>query len=198
MSQLETLERHAAALRDLVEWLGRENVPYCIIGGVAASIVGRPRATRDVDVVALLEQESWETSLQSASECGLTLRSPDGIEFAKRARVLLMFHSATRINIDVSLGALPFERECIQRARTYTFHEVAVKVASPEDLLVMKAIPARQRDWGDIEGILDANPGLDLRRVRRHLRSFAETLDSPEIIDQFESFIARRRKRKGR
>jgi hypothetical protein len=35
-------------------------------------------------------------------------------EFAARTRVLLLRHVASGIDIDVSLGALPFERETIE------------------------------------------------------------------------------------
>jgi len=37
------------ALSDLLRWLAETNVPGIIIGGVAASLLGHPRLTRDVD-----------------------------------------------------------------------------------------------------------------------------------------------------
>jgi hypothetical protein len=36
-------------LADLTGWLESARVPAMIIGGVAASILGRPRATRDIE-----------------------------------------------------------------------------------------------------------------------------------------------------
>ena len=196
MAELPTLERHFAALRDLVAWLDHEQIPYCVIGGVAASVVGRARATRDVDALVFLEADDWEGRLRSISNFGLKLRRPDAVEFAKRARVLLLHHPSTQMDIDVSLGALPFELEAVRRASSVTVHQVGIKMAAPEDLVVMKALPGRDRDWRDIEGILDANPGLDLRRARRHLRGLAEAIDSPDVAEQFEVFMARRRKRR--
>ena len=41
------------ALADLTRWLEDSSVPAIIIGGVAASILGRPRATRDIDALAI-------------------------------------------------------------------------------------------------------------------------------------------------
>ena len=37
-----------SALADLTEWLEAAGVPAMLVGGIAASILGRPRATRDL------------------------------------------------------------------------------------------------------------------------------------------------------
>ena len=42
-------------LRDLVAWLDAEKVPGVVIGGLAASLLGRPRLTRDVDALVLAD-----------------------------------------------------------------------------------------------------------------------------------------------
>ena len=43
----------------------------------------------------------------------LVPRIPDAIEFAHETRVLLLRHAPTGIDIDLSLGALPFEEELV-------------------------------------------------------------------------------------
>ncbi|MBK6599137.1 MAG: hypothetical protein IPG25_15175 [Proteobacteria bacterium] len=45
-----------AALADLAAWLDGAQIPATIIGGIAASILGRPRLTRDIDALALLAE----------------------------------------------------------------------------------------------------------------------------------------------
>jgi hypothetical protein len=45
-----------AVLRDLTAWLKAGQVPGVVIGGLAASLLGRPRLTRDVDALVLLEE----------------------------------------------------------------------------------------------------------------------------------------------
>ena len=47
------------ALGDLTRWFAECSVPGMVIGGVAASILGRPRATRDVDAL-WLEPQSYD------------------------------------------------------------------------------------------------------------------------------------------
>ena len=51
------------ALLDLIKWLQERNVRGIIIGGVAASLLGRPRVTRDIDALILLDSNWWEEFL---------------------------------------------------------------------------------------------------------------------------------------
>lgn len=168
-----------------------------IVGGVAASILGRPRATRDIDVAALLDSDRWAEFLATSALRGFVSRLSDPIGFAREARVLLLRHVASETDIDVILAALAFEREMIARGQGIMIAGVSVRLPTPEDLLVTKAVAHRARDIADIDALLDANPGLDLRRVRRWVRAFAEALDEPAIANDLEAQIRRRRRRSG-
>ena len=42
------------ALSDLMKWLDATKMPSMVIGGVAASVLGRPRPTQHVDALAIL------------------------------------------------------------------------------------------------------------------------------------------------
>jgi hypothetical protein len=48
-----------AALADVVKWLEAAHIPAIIIGGVAASILGRPRLTQDIDALAIIPDADW-------------------------------------------------------------------------------------------------------------------------------------------
>ncbi len=48
-------------------------------------------------------------------------------------------------------------------------------------------------DLGD--AILDAHPDLDIERVLTSVRVFAESVETPEILSDLETLLARRRKR---
>lgn len=168
-------------------------VPHVIVGGVAASILGRPRATADIDVAVLLGSGRWGEFLQAAHGRGFIPRLSDPLAFARDARVLLLRHASTETNVDLILAALPFEQEMIARGRAIEIAGVSVRLPTPEDLLVTKAVAHRARDVADIDAVLDANPGLDLRRVRRWVRAFAQALDEPALIDDFETHLRRRR-----
>jgi len=42
-----------AALSALAEWIATERIPATIIGGIAVSVLGRPRLTQDIDALAI-------------------------------------------------------------------------------------------------------------------------------------------------
>src|SRR3989338_7776501 len=104
-------------LRDLLSWFNQTQTKGVIIGGVAASFLGRPRLTEDIDAVILIPFDQWRKFLLSGKQFGFVSRISDPISFAKRSRMLLLKHEKTGLEIDLSLGGLPFEEECIKRKK---------------------------------------------------------------------------------
>ena len=117
--------------RLVVGWLGQAEIPFAIIGGLAASLHGKPRVTKDVDVVAIAEQEDWSHLLDQATNWSLRPRIEDALEFAKTTRVLLLVHEPTRIEVELSFGMLPFETELVSRATSRNVKQVGVSIGQP-------------------------------------------------------------------
>ncbi|MGA7562804.1 MAG: hypothetical protein WBW55_06330 [Desulfobaccales bacterium] len=182
-------------LRHLTAWLQAEQVRGVVIGGVAASLWGRPRLTRDVDALVLLEEGRWGDFLAAGAGHGFLPRRADALAFARETRVLLMRHGESGIDLDLVFGSLPFEKEAAIRAKWVDLGGVAIPLSSPEDLIVMKAVAHRPRDLEDIAAILAAQPELNVRRVRRWLREFSGALAMPEILNDLEALLSQRRKR---
>lgn len=195
MTDADLLGTLAGALADVSRWMSEESMEGAVIGGVAASLLGRPRLTRDVDALVLGDSVGWERILESAQRYGIAPRIADPLEFARRTRVLLLRHLPSSVDVDVSLGALPFEREVIDRSSILEVGSIHLRLPSVEDLVIMKALARRARDWSDIEGLLDVNAEIDLDRVRTWLREFAAVLDMPEIHEDFEQMLRQRRRR---
>lgn len=184
-----------AALADLTEWLEAANVPAMIVGGIAASILGRPRATRDIDALAVVQDDQWAQLLESANTHGILPRVENPLEFARRTRVLLLHHTESGVDIDIILGALPFEADAVSRATLHDLGGVRVRLPQVEDLLIMKAIAHRPQDLRDIEGLLDVFPTVNVESVRRWIRDFATAAELPDLPDEFEKLLAQRKSR---
>ncbi len=187
MAEERPLAGLTSALLDLGAWLDAAGLRAAVIGGVAASLVGRPRLTRDVD--CLVVGGDAEHLLRTAQEFGFRPRIPDATSFALESQVVLLRHETSGVDVDVTLGALPFEEEVVARATRVGVAGVTLPVATAEDLVVMKAVAGRPRDLADIEGILDARPDLDVARVRALVRAFAETLEAPRILTALETLL---------
>jgi len=181
----------------LVQWLRSEDVPGLIIGGIASSLLGRPRLTRDVDVLILLEERRWERFLSAGVRFGFLARTEDALGFARRSRVFLVRHEPSGVDIDISVAALPFEEESIAQVRWIKAGKISLPLPTPENLIIMKAVAHRPQDMADIKALLDANPKVNLRRIRRWVKEFSSALDAPDILSDLESLLRRSRTRKG-
>ncbi|HEV2271516.1 MAG TPA: DUF6036 family nucleotidyltransferase [Steroidobacteraceae bacterium] len=166
-----------------------------IVGGIAASILGRPRATRDIDALAVARDDQWTQLLGSSEAHGIVPRIENPLEFARRTRVLLLRHTESGIDIDIILSGLPFEVEAVSRATAHDLSGVRVRLPQVEDLLIMKAIAHRPQDLRDIEGLLDVFPTANVESVRRWLRDFAAAADLPDLPEEFEKLLAQRKRR---
>lgn len=185
-------------LRALVDWLRSEHVPGLIIGGIAASLLGRPRFTRDVDVLVRLEEDRWQKFLNAGTQFGFVPRIENPIAFAHRSRVFLLNHKPSSVSVDISLAALPFEEESIARGKWVDLGGISLPLPTPEDLIIMKAVAHRPQDIADMEALLEANPKLNLRRIRQRVREFSDALEMPDILRDLENIVKRRRKGKRR
>ena len=177
------------ALGDLVTWLAAENVPYTIIGGLSVSFFSQPRPTIDVDLVVWLDPERWADFLESANQHGIEPRTADALEFARKRRVLLLQHRLSGIGIDVSFGALPFEEEMINRSKLVPLGNVNLRVATPEDLIIMKMIAHRAQDIRDIVNLVRVCPQLDFERIKYWVHEFALVLEDPELDHELLELI---------
>ncbi len=173
------------------------HVNGAVIGGVAAAIHGSPRTTRDVDAVMLLDEDELGKFIKSGEDFGFFPRISQMASFAKRSRVLLFRHEPSQVAIDISIVTLPFEEEAVARAKRKKIGSVFVPLITPEDLIVMKMLAHRPRDFADVEAILESHAHLDFKRIRHWLGEISKALDMPEILEDFERILTRMKRRKG-
>lgn len=172
---------------------------FCFIGGVSVQRWGEPRLTQDVDLTLLTgfghEESFVDPLLQSFGT-----RRRDAREFALSHRVLLL-QTSRGVNVDVALGALPFEERAVKRSSTWSWAEGEFLITcSAEDLVVHKVFAGRALDWGDVERVLIRQHGkLNLDLIRKELRPLLELkgeLDALAKLDQLLATVERRLKTK--
>jgi hypothetical protein len=168
------------ALAGITAFFDELSIPYMLIGGLAMAAWGEPRATLDVDLSVWIEPDRQESTLKRLFGSFQALPR-DPFRFASEARVCPLL-SSNGVRIDVVLGVLPFERDAIARARTLAIGGRSVRVASVEDLLLMKLVSERPRDREDAERLLRRFGGtLDREYLMPLLENLADALGRPEI-----------------
>jgi predicted nucleotidyltransferase len=166
------------ALQNILSEFDNQGV---IIGGIAASLLGTPRYTVDLDAVLLLSIADIPKLLEVASVQGIEPRISDAEVFARKNRVLLLRHIASGTDIDISLGILPFEIELVERSKVVEFGSIKLRLPTPEDLIILKSVAHRPKDLADIQAIATKNLNLDKERIRYWVEQFGEALDLPDL-----------------
>jgi len=183
---IATLQAPLAALQKL---LSRFNERGVIIGGIANAFLGRPRLTVDVDAVFLLSVNEIPRLLHAASQEGIQPRNANAEEFARKTRVVLLQHTDSGIGIDISLGILPFEEEMVQRSVVHEIGPLKLRLPTPEDLIILKAVAHRPKDLQDIREISASHPILDEARLERWIKDFGKTLEEPGLWDEIKTLL---------
>ncbi len=185
----KNLEPFRAAIEALHRLLEKYNDRGVIIGGIAVGLLGKPRYTADVDAMFLLSTQDIPQFLEIARAENILPRVQNVDEFARKTRVLLLKHVPTKTEIDISLGILPFEEEMVERGSVKTFAKLSARLPTPEDLIIMKAIAHRPKDLEDIRTIVDKNPNLDIARIEKWVKDFAEIMGMPDLWEQIEVIL---------
>jgi hypothetical protein len=190
MSPTEQHDLFHDPLQSLERLLSHFDHQGVVIGGIAVSLLGQARFTEDLDAMVLLSVEEIPHFLKIAQQEGIEPRIPQAEEFARRNRVLLLRHVASQTGIDISLGVLPFEQEMVARSEAHKIDEaLSIRLPTPEDLIIMKAIAHRPKDLLDIQGIIQRHPQLDQKRIQNWVTQFADLLERPELWDDIASWL---------
>ena len=171
-----------AAALEIQDFFKSREWDFYIIGGLAVSRWGEPRATQDVDVTLLTRPEAEEAYVETLLK-HFESRVPDARRFVLETRVALL-SAGNGVPVDVALGGIPFEESALIRATCFEFVPGAVlRTCSAEDLIVLKAFADRPQDWLDVQGILIRQRGkLDWTYVLHHLKPLCELKESPGIV----------------
>ena len=144
----------ALELRGRLEEIG---LPYCFIGGVAVQRWGEPRLTVDADATVLSGWEHDERLVDALLTSFARRRGRPGICLAPPGATAA---GRRQDGAGRSAGSIPFEQRSVERASAWPLpEERELRTCSAEDLIVHKAFAARERDWVDIDGVLQRQGG---------------------------------------
>lgn len=177
------------AAKEVSDFMEAQGWAFCVIEGLAIQRWGEPRATLDADLTVLVDfsdEERYVAALLAAFEA----RVPNAFQFALTRRVVLL-RSAGGKDVDVALGALPFEVDMVRRAVPHEFAPgVVLPCCTAEDLFVMKAFAARPKDWVDAENVAIRQPHLNVKYILSHLGPLCDLKEAPEIVVRAKKILA--------
>jgi predicted nucleotidyltransferase len=170
--------------RKLVALLEGEKIPFVLIGGLAASLQGEPRTTRDVDVMVLLHATGLRDLALRAKEAGfdVDIDLAESQWWASGFARFWLGPPDDRVAVDLMDVNNEFLREAHWRAVPIRFCGRKVSVVSPEDLILMKIVAWRDKDILDIRRVeMRHRDRLDVAYLRKWVAWFAA--ESPRFSD---------------
>jgi hypothetical protein len=150
--------------------LARLGVPFALVGGLAVSVRGEVRFTRDVDLAIDVPTDlDVEALVERLRAVGYEVAALVEHETLGRLATVRLI-SRTGVIVDLLAATCGLEPEIVARATPVEFGlNEPVPVARAEDLLAMKILSmtaGRLQDEIDARSLLSMNPGLDLQAVR--------------------------------
>jgi hypothetical protein len=149
------------SLTDIAMLLGRAGVEYALIGGHAVNLVLEPRFTADVDITINADLDALERLNAELLAAGFRVErthgadQPSGPDFVR-------FVDDVGTTLELQTAKTAMQRTAVARAIDHG----GVFVASPEDLIVFKAIANRPKDQIDLLGLARL-PNVDWGYVDR-------------------------------
>ena len=182
----------ASLLRALSKALDAHGCRWYLFGAQAATIWGRPRLTTDVDVTVEIASAGSELLVAGLSAAGFRLSEAFSNQFVRSTRVLPLIHMESTMPLDIVLAGPGLEEQFLARVVAVQVDDFMVPVISPEDLVLTKLLAGREKDVGDIRGVLHARgDSLDLDYIRRTLRVIEEAMGQSDLVPLFEAEWAR-------
>ncbi len=161
---------------------------FCFIGGLAVQHWGEQRFTKDVDMSLLTGFGGEETFIDALLE-RYQPRFPEARSFALQNRVLLL-KSPDGVPFDVSLGAIPFEEEVVQRSVKVPYTDtICLRICTAEDLIVFKAFACREIDWHDVKSVIIRQKNeINWDYIWAQLTPLAEIKEDEQILKKLKGY----------
>ena len=140
----------------IAEVLPRANVEYVIVGGVALGVFGRPRATRDVDVVIAIDPDRVAWFLDELIVSGLKFGHRVSVEAKLKSGRPAKIIWDKKFSLDWRLATFAIDREAIANSESVIVLGKRLLIARPEELIVSKLARFSDQDRSDIRSLIGA------------------------------------------
>lgn len=169
-----------AALSSMLE---REAIEYALIGGHAVNAWLEPRFTADVDIVVAAGSDDFDRLKRVLAGEGFTVTGEHGADQPSGPDFVRLESDGSPLVLEVQAAKTLFQQEVIRRA---SIGAAGARIATVEDLIVMKLIADRAKDQVDLLGLVEL-PDIDWSYIERWAGEW-------QILDRLERVLGTKRK----
>jgi len=159
-----------------------------VVGGIAASFYGEPRTTVDLDIALKMNVDDVE-KLYDLLERGGYIASeyPPAPDLMER-QAFSLIDERNRVRIDLLINPAILDEEGISRRQLVDLKHGWGKLwfLSAEDLIIMKIMTRRPRDFEDIKHMMaKLYRQLDLEYLKRRAKKLGVLLEIEELLRKY-------------
>ena len=166
--------------------LEQNDIPYMIVGSMAAMVYGEPRLTRDIDIVLNIHPVDSHKLTHLFPMASYYCPPPEVLkaEITHRGQFNLI-HQETQIKIDIMIRKNTDHAvtEFARRQKVSFWEDFGAYLAQPEDIILKKLSYYREggsaKHLTDIRGIL-ANMAID----KEYLQKWIEELNLQKVYEE--------------
>jgi hypothetical protein len=164
------------AVREVTQLFADADLGYAVIGGVARNIWAAPmRATDDLDFVVLADRAAIARVESALLERGYSYLRRQDVGEDSGPDFVRMVSSTRDVLLDLQTAKTDYQELVVERAVP---SESGVRIASPEDIIVLKLIAFRGIDQRDLIQLMKRDD-LDWP----YIEAWARTWDSVEKLE---------------
>ena len=173
------------ALKKIVEVLEKEDIDYCLFGGLAMQVYKRIRATKDIDLIVSFALENPFELINRIERAGFNFDKKKGVIKINGFKLLRFIYNdedtGFEIFIDLVITKGEFQKQILNRKTKTDFLGIKVNIASLEDLILLKFLANRPIDIVDASVLLEENKkGID----KIYLKTWAKRLDIEDKLKE--------------
>ena len=142
------------AFEKLLVDLSRDEVDYILVGGLAVTLSGYPRATEDVDILVDASDENLERLLSSLADFGEGHAAELSAGDFPLAEGSVRIIEAFPLDVFTLMSGRTYE-DLLPLSAVYQLKDVSIRYLTPEGLIELKADSLRPKDQLDVQALRD-------------------------------------------
>lgn len=173
----------------IVQALHSAKIQYVVIGGIAASIWGRPRMTLGVDIVMMIPPEKLPDFLEILGQSGFQIASTTMRKLLRMLPAKVRYEK--RLSVDLRLASYSLDKQALLRAVPVRILGTRLLIASREDTIAYKVARFDDLDKADIKAIiLRWRKKLDSEYIIKTCQKLAEEARDEQIFRNLDIVLS--------
>lgn len=171
-------------LKDVATRLNSAQIGYMLSGSVAMNFYAQPRMTRDIDIVIVLAPKEIQKFVTVFSK-GFYIEEETVKEEVSRRGMFNLIHNEHIVKVDFILRkGDEYSKTAFDRRRTIDVEGVSMRIISPEDLILSKALWVKESisefQVRDIQNMADMTDNLEWDYIKK----WSNALDLSPVLSK--------------